>query len=70
LREKPFGDSALIEYLDGTRVQPTRSGAGEVLVGTPLDYGDINASQSQLARQHQTCRTSSGDHYRMLCHRQ
>ena len=42
--------------------------AGEVLVGAPLDDGDVDARQRELARQHQPRRTSSGDHHRMLRH--
>src|SRR5438093_9975258 len=58
-----------MEDLDGARVQSTRARAGEVLAGAPLDNGDVDARQRQLARQHQPCRTSSGDHHRMLGHR-
>ena len=43
--------------------------AGEVLAGAPLDDGDVDARQRQLARQHQPRRTASGDHHRMLGHR-
>jgi len=39
--------------------EPARSWSG-----APLDDGDVDARQRQLARQHQPCRTSSGDHYR------
>src|SRR6266498_451929 len=42
--------------------------AGEVLAGAPLDNGDVDPRQRQLARQHQPCRTSSGDRHRMLGH--
>ena len=66
LREEPIGDSALIEDLDGARVQTTRARAGEVLAGAPLDNRNVDARQRQLARQHQPGRTSSGDHHRML----
>ena len=40
--------------------------AGQVLAGTPLDDGNVDACQRQLARQHQPRRASSGDHHRML----
>ena len=49
-------------------VQTARARAGEVLAGAPLDDGDVDPRQRQLARQHQPCRTSSGDHHRMLGH--
>src|ERR671917_339313 len=42
--------------------------AGEVLAGAPLDDGNVDARQRQLARQHQPRRTSSGDHHRLLGH--
>ena len=38
-------------------------------LGAPLDDGDVDARQRQLARQHQPRRTASGDHHRMLGHR-
>ena len=69
LRQEPVGDAALVEDLDGARVQAAGARAGEVLAGAPLDDGDVDARQRQLARQHQPCRTSSGDHHRMLGHR-
>ena len=69
LREEPIGDSALIEDLDGACVQAAGARADEVLAGAPLDNGNVDARQRQLARQHQPCRTSSGDHHRMLGHR-
>src|SRR5215207_11330381 len=42
------------------------AGAWEILAGAPLDDGDVDPRQSQLARQHQPCRASSGDYHRML----
>jgi hypothetical protein len=69
LREEPIGDSALIENLDGARMQAARARAGEILVGTPLDDGDVDTGQGQLAGQHQPRRTSAGDHHCMLGHR-
>ena len=69
LREEPISDSALIEHLDGARMQTACARAGEVLAGAPLDNGDVDARQRQLARQHQPCRASSGDHHRMVGHR-
>ena len=63
LREEPVGDAALIEDLDGARVQAARARAGEVLAGAPLDDGDVDPRQRQLARQHQPGRTASGDHH-------
>ena len=69
LREEPIGDSTLIEDLDGARVQTACARAGEVLAGAPLDDGNVDPRQRQLARQHQPRGTSSGDHHRMLGHR-
>ena len=39
--------------------------AGQLLGGAPLDDGDVDPRQRQLARQHQARRASSGDHDRM-----
>src|SRR4051812_49439765 len=60
LREEAIRDSALIEYLDGARVQTARARAGEVLARAPLDDHDVDLQKRQLARQHQARRTSSG----------
>jgi len=49
-------------------MQTARACASEVLVGAPLDDGNVDARQRQPARQHQPCRTSSGDHHRMPGH--
>ena len=68
LSEEPIGDSPLIEDLDGARVQTACARAGEVLAGAPLDNRNVHSRQRQLARQHQPCRTTSGDHHRMLGH--
>ena len=38
----------------------------ESLVRAPLDDGDVDARQRQLARQHHPRRTSSGNHHRMF----
>ena len=66
LREESIGDAALVEDLDGACVQTAGARAGEVLAGAPLDNGDVDARQRQLARQHQPGRTSPGDHHRMV----
>ena len=41
----------------------------EGLADAPLDDGDVDARQRQLARQHQPRRTASSDHHAMLGHR-
>ena len=69
LREEAIRDATLIEHLDRARVQTACARAGEVLVGAPLDNGDVDPRQRQLGRQHQPRRTSSGDHHRVLGHR-
>ena len=69
LREEPIGDSALVEDLDGACVQAACARAGAVLTGAPLDDGDVDPRQRQLARQHQPRRAASGYHDRMLGHR-
>jgi hypothetical protein len=48
LREEPVGDPALIEDLDGARVQTARARAGELLAGAPLDDRDVDPRQRQL----------------------
>ena len=68
-REEAIGDAALVEDLDGARVQAACGRADAVLAGAPLDNGDVDPRQRQLARQHQARRTSAGDHHRMLHHR-
>src|SRR5262249_22316980 len=68
LRKEPIGDSTLIEDLDGARVQAPRARAGEVLVRATLDDRYVHPRQPQLARQHQSRRTSTGDHHSMLGH--
>jgi hypothetical protein len=40
----------------------------DILVGAPLDDGDVGARQCQLARQHQPARATAGDYHSMVCH--
>jgi len=49
-------------------VQAAGTRADQFLAGAPLDNDNIDARQRQFARQHQSCRTSSGDHHRMVAH--
>jgi hypothetical protein len=62
----------MLSLVEKRGARPSRSGncvaarAGEVLAGAPLDNGDVDARQRQLARQHQPCRTSSADHHRSM----
>jgi hypothetical protein len=49
-------------------VQTACTQTGEILARAPLDNGNVDARQCQLARQHQPCRASSDDHHRMLGH--
>ena len=65
-REEPLGDAALIEHLDGARVQPAGARSVDLLVGAPFDDGDVDPRQRQLARQHQPGRAASGDHHRVV----
>ena len=64
-----IGDSALIENLDGARVQTARAQADEILADAPLDDSDVDARQRELARKHQSRRTTPGNHHRMFGHR-
>jgi len=68
LGNESIDDSALIENLEGARVQSTRARAGQILVGTTLDDRDVDSRQRQLARQHQSRRTATDDHHRMFGH--
>jgi hypothetical protein len=61
LREEPIGDAALIEDLDGPRVQTACARAGEVLAGAPFDNGNVDACQGQLPCQHQAGRACAHD---------
>src|SRR3954470_20738732 len=66
LREEAIRDSALIEHLDSACVKAARARAGQVLARAPLDDGNVDLRQRQLARQHEARRTSSGDHHGMF----
>ena len=68
LREEALRDAALIEHLDGARMQTACARAGELLVRAPLDDGDVDARERELGRQHQPRRTSSGDHHGVVRH--
>jgi hypothetical protein len=68
LLEKPVGDAALIEHLDGARVQTAGARAVGIRSGASFDDDDVDARQRQLSRQHHPRRTSSSDHHRMLGH--
>jgi hypothetical protein len=46
-------------------MQPTGARAGELLVLAPLDDGDVDPRQRELACQHQPGRPSADDHHRM-----
>ena len=68
LRQEPIGDTTLVEHLDRARLQPASARADERLIGAPLDDGDVDAGQRQLAGQHQARRAGARHHYRMLGH--
>ena len=68
-RDEAIGDSTLIEQLERADVQPERAQTREVVARAPLDDRDVDARQRELARQHQPRRSTSGDHYRMVRHR-
>ena len=48
--------------------RPPAREPGSVLADAPLDDGDVNPRQRELARQHQPRWASSGDHHFMLRH--
>ena len=68
LRKEPIRDAALVEDLDGAGLQPACARACEVLAGAPLEDRNVDASQCQLACQHQPSRACSGDHHSALGH--
>lgn len=69
LREEAVGDAALIEALEGARVQSAGAQTGQVLIVAPLDDDDdVDSCQSQFAREHQPGSAASDDHDRMLIH--
>src|SRR5205814_7863518 len=68
LRQEPTGDTTLVEHFDRARLKPACARADELLIGAPLDYGDVDAGQRQLAREHQARRAGARHHYRMLGH--
>src|SRR5262245_57503232 len=68
-RDEPSRDSSLIENLDGARVEASSTRSDEVLVDASLQDENVDTRQGQLARQHQSRRTSSGNHYCMLLRR-
>src|SRR5437773_89215 len=49
-------------------MQTARARAGEILAGSPLDDGDIDAGQRQLARQHEPRWATARHHHRVLGH--
>src|SRR5262249_37827119 len=59
--EKAIGDSALVEHLDGARMQTAGARAGEVLARASLDYCDVDDRQCQLGSQHKPSRACARD---------
>jgi hypothetical protein len=69
LRQEPLGDPALIQDLDGARVQTARARSSlPVLTRLTLDDDDVDARQRQLGRQHHPRGAGPGDHYHMFGH--
>jgi hypothetical protein len=60
--------AALVEDLERARMEAAGARAHQVLAGAPLDNGDIDAGQRQLARQHQARRSAAGDDHRVIGH--
>jgi len=69
-REKTIGNTTLVENLDGAGMQTSSSRAVELLGGTPLDDGNVNFGQGQLACQHQSCGAASDDDHVVFSHRE
>ena len=68
LSEKPIRDAALIEHLDGARVQTAGACAVGIRTGAWFNDDGIDLRQCQLRSQHHSCRTASGNHHRVLGH--
>ena len=68
LGEEAVDDTALVEHLDGARVQTSGARAFEREAGASLDDEDVGPRQRQLRRQHHPRRTAAGDHDFMLSH--
>ena len=60
-------DVVIVERRASQDVHGSR--AGEVLAGAPLDNGNVDPRQRQLARQHQPGRAASSDYHPMFGHR-
>src|SRR5262245_19728302 len=54
-------DAALVEDLDGARVQPAGACADQLLVGAPLDHGDVDMREREFRGEHQSGRATAGD---------
>jgi hypothetical protein len=67
-RDEAIGDAALLEDLDGARVQTAGPRAFELLVRPALDDDDVHLRQRQLRREHQPRWTCSDDHHCMHGH--
>ena len=63
-----IGDPTLVQHLDRACVQTARPRGLDLLSQAPLDDGHVNPCECQFGRQHHPCRTTSGDHHRMLGH--
>ncbi len=61
-----LGNAALIEHLDGARVQTAGARAVELLVEARLDDDDVGSRERQLRREHQSRRPASRDHHCVL----
>jgi hypothetical protein len=68
-QEEAIRDAALVEDFDGARGDAEGTAAREVLIGPPLEDGDVHARQRQLAREHESRRSGASDHDRMSGHR-
>src|SRR5581483_1806628 len=69
LRDLPLGqeairDPALVEHLDGPRVEAARARAHDLGAGVALDDGDLDAGQRELRGQHQAGWPCAGAHDR------
>jgi hypothetical protein len=67
-REEAIGDAALVEHLDGARVEAARARAVEQVRRAPLDDDDVDAREREFAREHETSRAASRHYDAVFLH--
>ncbi len=68
LRAEPLGNAALIEDLEGARVQAERAGGDALGGGATLDEGDIDAGEGEFGGEHEAGGAGAGDEHCVVGH--